>query len=382
MKLKYRLFQISVIFKIYFFKVLFFYKRKEAMNTFLISERGVDARDNGYSFYRYLIKNHPEIKVKYIISKDSSDINKINKENIVYYNSSKHYFYFLYSSYLISTHIMGFCPNTSIGMRLNGLNILPIRGKLIFLQHGITKDYSKLFDYSYTKLNLFSVASNKEKDFIEKANKYKEGIVKNIGFCRFDNLINEEDLINKKILIMPTRRYYHEYLTNEQFLNTIFYKKYQSLLNNSLLISYLEKNNYFLYFYLHHETQKFRELFKSNSQHIIICIKEDYDVQDLLKKCNYLITDYSSVYFDFAYMKKKIVYYHFDYDEYRSTHQEGFFSYLNDGFGPIIKEEKDIINIILNDFNIDKKYIERIDNFFTLKDNHNSERTFKEIINL
>ena len=48
--------------------------------VWLISERGDDARDNGYAFYEYMKKNHPEIAFKYIISKKSQDFNRITKE--------------------------------------------------------------------------------------------------------------------------------------------------------------------------------------------------------------------------------------------------------------------------------------------------------------
>lgn len=33
----------------------------------LVSERGTDARDNGYWMFRYIKQHHPEISAKYII---------------------------------------------------------------------------------------------------------------------------------------------------------------------------------------------------------------------------------------------------------------------------------------------------------------------------
>ena len=43
----------------------------------LVCERGNDARDNGYWFYRYLKEEHPEINARYVIETDSADRAKI-----------------------------------------------------------------------------------------------------------------------------------------------------------------------------------------------------------------------------------------------------------------------------------------------------------------
>ena len=71
------------------------------------------------------------------------------------------------------------------------------------------------------------------------------------------------------------------------------------------------------------------------------------EIFSLLKNCNYqkcllksslLITDYSSVFFDFGYLKKPIIYTHLDYIEYRNfNYKKGYFDYIKNGFGPIWK---------------------------------------------
>lgn len=49
-----------------------------------------------------------------------------------------------------------------------------------------------------------------------------------------------------------------------------------------------------------------------------------------------MVTDYSSVAFDFAYMKKSLVYAQFDREAFfeGQTYDEGYFNYETDGFGP------------------------------------------------
>ena len=80
-------------------------------NVWLISERGDEAKDNGYAFYKYMIDNHDDIVVKYIITKKSLDYEKIRKKDVVLYRSFKHYIYYITSKYLISTHLRGTSPN-------------------------------------------------------------------------------------------------------------------------------------------------------------------------------------------------------------------------------------------------------------------------------
>ena len=63
------------------------------MDFWLISERGKEARDNGYAFYRWMKDNHPEVTIKYVITKDSKDFHKIESEDVVEYNTFSHLLY-------------------------------------------------------------------------------------------------------------------------------------------------------------------------------------------------------------------------------------------------------------------------------------------------
>ena len=120
----------------------------------------------------------------------------------------------------------------------------------------------------------------------------------------------------------------------------------------------------------------------NNKSNIRIANVKTEDIQKLLKESALLITDYSSVYMDFAYMKKPIIYFQFDQEEYRSKqYEEGYFNYNRNGFGDVITDEKSTIikieEYIENDYKIEKKYMNRMNNFFELNDSNNSERIFK-----
>ena len=124
----------------------------------------------------------------------------------------------------------------------------------------------------------------------------------------------------------------------------------------------MQKYNYTGVFCLHPYFSKQKEDFISN-EYFALEIQCNYS--NLIKKASLLITDYSSIFFDFAYLKKPIVYSHFDIEEFRKfQYPEGYFVYEKDGFGPICKTidciVDELINQIINKCKIKKKYLKRI----------------------
>jgi CDP-glycerol glycerophosphotransferase (TagB/SpsB family) len=53
---------------------------------------------------------------------------------------------------------------------------------------------------------------------------------------------------------------------------------------------------------------------------ISVATMETEDVQDLLVRCKVLITDYSSVFYDAAYLDKTILFFQFDRDRFETEH--------------------------------------------------------------
>lgn len=370
---------IDVIILVYY-KLYFKCKKTKMTNIWLISERGIDARDNGYWFYKYMKENHPEIPVKYVITKSSSDYSKIAEEDVVLYRTKQHYYYFLYAQNLISAEIMGFSPNEQLYYRLVKYNIIKLNGKNIFLQHGITHNYNTYMDPKNTKLDLFICGAVPEQKFMIEKYGYTEKQAVLTGFARFDGLVNNQ---KKIILIMPTWRKWLKYLDTLE--GTQYRNEFMRLINDKDIINALKKKNYKIVFYPHIMLQKFIGEFKSASNLVTIAGFENYDVQDLLKKSSLLVTDYSSVAFDFAYMNKKVIYYQFDNEKYRKEQYaaaDGFYSYEKDGFGPVCFDFKSVKKNILDYIDNNKcfdNYNSRISNFFEKNDHENCKRIYKEI---
>lgn len=360
--------------------VALFYKRKR---IWVIAERGVDARDNGYWFFRYLKESHPEIESYYIISKDSPDREKMNvwQSVILEYRSFRHYVMLWRASVLASTHVQGYFPFVGLGLWIRKV-ISAYRQKChVNLKHGITKDHVAFQDYSNTHLDVLIAGVKPEYDYFLSDYLYPKENVKLTGFCRFDQLVNSAH--HRQILLMPTWR---EWLyKSKDFYGSEYVRTYVSLLNNSRLQQVLEQYKMDLVFYPHHEVQKHIDYFKQNckGKHIVIADKGHYDVQQLLKESDLLVTDYSSVYFDFAYMRKPVIFYLFDYEQYRREHYGlGWFDYFN-GLGVTTDTEEECISQIEATLRegcvMPEEYKQRAEEWFPYRDQNNCKRVYEAI---
>lgn len=349
----------------------------------LISERGNDARDNGLFIFIYFNRIKKDKNCYFVIDKKSPDIGNLSefRNRVIYKGTLKHYLFFYSAKIRASTHIMGTAPDNSFYNTLNNKGLLP--GKNVMLQHGITQNRVESLFFGKTKFDLFICGAYPEYKYVSKEFGYPQGIVKYTGFSRFDGLYDLKT--NKTLLVMPTWRKYIK--SKEEFLSSDYYLSWNSLLMSSDLISILNKYDLKLVFYLHHEFQKYANLFISKSSRIIIGKKECFDVQKLLKESILLITDYSSVYFDFAYMKKPIIYYPFDYLMFYNLHyKKGYFDLLDDGFGPVANSQSKLLceinKICSNNFVLENCYLERIKSFFKLMDSNNCERIYNAMVQL
>ena len=191
-KFKIRVLQLITIIRYIYFKCISFTFIKKYSNIWLISERGDEARDNGYIFYKYMKKNHPEIKVKYLISKHSLDVKKINVEDIVYLRSNLHFKLYISSKYLISTHLFGFAPEFRAFNKLFKISkFFDTKAKKVFLQHGIIYNYLKEATKDYTSIDLFICGAKPEYDYILDKYGYDKSTVKYTGLARYDKLITK-----------------------------------------------------------------------------------------------------------------------------------------------------------------------------------------------
>lgn len=363
-------------------------------DLWLISERGTEAKDNGFCFFEYLCKNHPDINARYVIDKDAAgeDYKKVEpyKDRLIEFGSFEHKIAFILSKYAISSHA-GFLEPWSY--KLYKLLIDRKDEKIfVFLQHGvILHDLSEFLAKDKIKADLFITTTKREYESISSSlYGYPKGEVVQTGIARYDKL--NEFKLKDEILIMPTWRkniITPSYTKSNNrdinlFKNSEYFNRFNSLINNKKLEKALKENKIKLVFYPHYEIQPYIDCFDKFNTELILASKDKYDVQGLLKSSKAMVTDFSSIQFDFAYMRKPQVYYQFDSIE--EHYKMGYFDYDKDGFGPVYSDEDDVVNYLIklmnNNFKIEEKYFDRINRDFNIRDSHNCDRIFEEIINI
>ena len=348
----------------------------------LVCERGTDARDNGYHMFRYLRTAHPEIEAWYVITRDSPDLKKIaGLGNIAFRGSLNHWLLYIRAKIILTAFEPYFCPSGSY--RFAQVMKKKNRQKIVFLQHGIMNTDTPFFYQERMKFDLFICGAKPEYDFVSSHFHYTHGEVRYTGLARFDAL--HDFTAKRQILIMPTYRKWLWEKNEQEVAQSEYVERWNHLLGNPALAEIAEKYHVEIIFYPHQMMQRFVRLFSSPSPHIIVADWHQYDVQPLLKESALLVTDFSSIHFDFAYMKKPVIYYQFDEEKFFSDHNaRGFLDYRTMGFGERIEKEEELISRIAEcaekEFQLQPVFEQRINNFFPLHNARNCERIYQEIV--
>nr|WP_301868063.1 glycosyltransferase [Methanobrevibacter smithii] len=265
----------GVIFRIVYFIVYPFFSSKR---IWIFMDLPYLADDNGINLFKYAVGVDDDIEKVFVLNKDNfafDDISQIGKT--IEYGSIKHRIYTLFAEKVISSHpdnglVYPFWGNYPF---LSGL----VKFKLVFLQHGITKD-------------------------------------------NISRWLNKSD---KNISLIVTA-------------------------------SKLELESFFKYHYNYH--------------------------RDIFTHASLIITDYSSIAFDFAYLKKPVIYYHYAKD-YHFDLEESYFDYKTMGFGEVVDNHEELIDLIMeyveNECEMKDQYIKRVDDFFEFNDKNNCKRVYDAI---
>lgn len=364
-------------------------------DIWLLSDRINKADDNAEALFKYMSKNHVTEKAYYILRKDSVDYPRISHYGeVLDYQSYRHKLMHLLADKIISTAAESYNRNPFGGGKKYYRDILNTK-KIIFLQHGVTQnDVSDWLNRYNQNFAMVITTSNMERNaFLHGAYFYEERCIGLTGFPRHDYLENHT---LKHITIMPTWRQYLSRNDNyimtglrsydKSFTNSSYFKFYNKLLNDEKLLDNCKKYGYVIDFMPHPNLLPVLNMFDISTQVKTHSVGTRYS--KMLSESSLIVTDYSSIAFDFAYLHKPIIYCQFDKEEFFSNHfcDKGYFSCEEDGFGEVeynFDSTVDrIIDYMKNDCKLKEKYRQRIDKFFAYHDKKNCERTYEAIRSL
>lgn len=213
----------------------------------------------------------------------------------------------------------------------------------------------------------------------------KENCIIEEGYPRNDFLYNytEEDVnrikeklginnINKKIILYaPTWR-------DNQHQSGVGYT-YKTEVDFDMLQKELGQD-YLILFRAHYLVAN--EFDFNKYEGFIYDVSKVDDINELYVISDILITDYSSVFFDYANLKRPIIYYMYDLEKYKDN-MRGFYIDLKELPGNIVKTEEDLVKEIKSityDFKHDEKYKDFNEKYNYLDDGEASKRVSEKII--
>ena len=347
--------------------------RPDARPVWLVGEQPFKAQDTGLALFRHLRQQHPEIDSYYVMDTASPEYaNVAPLGNVVQHRSKEHVRVSLLAEKVLGSHH----PDFLYPLRTDQYR-RAVRATRVFLQHGVMaiKWMAPLYGKGNSDFDtdLFIVSSEREKQYIVSDFKWRPREVAVTGLSRFDTLFDQDVTARRQLMIMPTWRTW--LLDADEYLASEYHARWSSLLHSERLAALLERHGMELVFCLHSNMRAFAPLFADTPARVID--QGEVDVQHLLKESSVLITDFSSVGFDFAFLDKPVVYYQFD--RTRVLGVEGAHIDLDRELpGDVAMTEDALLDeleqICANGCVLDPAMRERADRFIAHRDQDNSER--------
>jgi CDP-glycerol glycerophosphotransferase len=196
-------------------------------------------------------------------------------------------------------------------------------------------------------------------DYLISQNKYSTEIFRRafgfekeileIGYPRNDILFKKnkkEDIYKiKEILGLPQDKrvilYAPTWRDNEYYSNGIY--KFNTGLDFPLLMKELSEDTVWVvkYHYLIKDAIDW-----SNYEGFVYDFDKDYDISLLYLVSDMLVTDYSSVMFDYSILRRPMLFYCYDLCEYKDTLRGFYFDFMNEAPGPVVETTEALIESI------------------------------------
>ncbi|MDO5376211.1 MAG: teichoic acid glycerol-phosphate transferase TarF [Staphylococcus rostri] len=96
----------------------------------------------------------------------------------------------------------------------------------------------------------------------------------------------------------------------------------------------------------------------------VIDVSDYKDIAELYLISDILITDYSSVMFDFGVLKRPQIFYAYDLEDYDSRLRGFYMDYKNNLPGPIVENEEDLIRLLKKGDTLKTDYQQKLEQFY------------------
>lgn len=378
--------------RILYFFLMIFYKTENDMILF-DSFMGRQYSDSPKAIYLELLKDHKYRNYKFIWAfKNPEKYYDMKSRNtiIVKYNSKDYYKYVSKSKYWITNSRINeriIKKNNQIYVQCwHGTPLKKLGFDLVKNNNAMNNlnDIRKKYKIDSLKYNyMISPSKFCTEKFISCFDLENPNIVLETGYPRNDILYNytKKDVtrIKNKLNIKERKKIilYAPTWRDNQHESGIGYTYKLGLNFDNLYKEF--KDKYIILFRTHYFVSNLIDL--SKYKDFVINVSDYDDINDLYIISDYLITDYSSVFFDYANLKRPILFYMYDFDEYKNKLRD-FYIDLEELPGKIVIDESSLIKEIKNleKNKYDDKYKKFNDKYNYLDDGKASKRVIKEVI--
>jgi hypothetical protein len=370
--------------------------RKQFADAWVLMDRDTAAQDNAEHLYRHLRTAHPEINAWFALNRDSIDWDRLAAEGfrLLEHGSPRHKLALLNCRHLISSHADGYVVKP-----LNTKRYGHHTWKFSFLQHGVIKDDLSTW-LNPKQLDLFLTSTRDEYESIAgDGTRYRfcsletalTGLPRHDRLLRLGRAAGPDD--RRTLVFMPTWRLNlvgersksgNARARVEGFWETDFIRSWRAVMESERLRKAADAHGVGIVMVLHPNMEEYRAESPLPPEVSVqrFC---DVDIQELLAGAVALVTDFSSLAFDAAYIDRPVVYYQFDAEDFYGNHvyTRGYWNYPEHGFGPVCNDADSALDAIValleNGGTAEPEYARRMAETFEFRDGGCCERTVQRI---
>lgn len=355
---------------------------------------GKQYSDNPKSVYNYIKNNFPEYDLYWSMDRRHKDRFQIEDVKSITRLTPKWIYLMATAKYwVVNSRLPSWIPKPKHTVYLQTWHGTPLKKLGIDIENVSmadtnTKEYKREFLKEAEKWDYLISANKYSSEIFRRAFGYKGKIIES-GYPRNDYLYAHNNIENiaevksklnlpkakKVILYAPTWRdndFYHtgRYKFN---LNLDFSKLKESLGDDYIILLRMH--------YLIAENLNIEDF----TGFVYDCSSYN-DINELYLISDFLITDYSSVFFDYANLGRPMLFYVYDMEDYRDNLRGFYFDFEEKAPGPLVKTTEEIITEVKKvekeGFVPSETTKDFYDKFCYLEDEHAAERVVKEVFKL
>lgn len=365
----------------------------------------------GYSFagnskYAYIYMNSIDSKLRPIwISRDDKIVKKIRDWGYESYNiySLKGIYYALRAKTYVFDHY-----SKDISFWLSGgtnkfslWHGIPLKKIHKDNKFDIPRNPRNIFDRIRWCLRIiqnenpsyyYSVTSEYQKKINLQAFAAESGRMSVSGYARTDILLDNSYLKDKTALTVNNQGLYQDILERKSRGDKILIympthrdseEELFEIIDFTDLNDYFQGNNISFLMKLHIRSKVYEKTSKMDYSHIINLDQRE-DLYPYLEMSDGLITDYSSIYFDYLLLDKPIIFFAYDIETYIRESRELYYKYEDVTPGEIVRDMPGLIasidKVVSGQDNHSEARIKLADLMFDFKDGKSAERLYQVLL--